>query len=214
MGTLKWREFWISSNVWASAQVSPSDLVKFYQKSKETEAETRLEKYFFGSDWSHLPERAQQRLINADLIWSSPQQVSRESILNDLLRAAEEMCEHFIVQPFMNDERTRSDILGIEAKVAEDVRRSSLGVREYISICELPSLPDSLAERDLADSEIRFIVEKLPTTLRQLTDARNDADHEIGTFIPPELVESAYRLFLGIGQPGILPQLARIGRKL
>ena len=211
---LSWSEFWHRAGAWASAQLSPSELVKVLKLERASAAEDRLRNYFFHSDWSYLPERAQDRLINADLIWNFPQRVSRESILNDLLRAAEEMCEHFIVQPFMNDERTSSDILGIEAKVAEDVRRSSLGVREYISICELPSLPDSLAERNLADSEIRFIVEKLPTTLRQLTDARNDADHEIGTFVSPELVDSAYRLFLGIGQPGILPELARIGRKL
>ena len=209
-----WAEFWAAAHAWTSAQLSPSEYRKMREDDEKHAAENRLRNYFFHINWSYLPERAQQRLINADLIWNFPQRVSRESILNDLLRAAEEMCEHFIVQPFMNDERTSSDILGIEAKVAEDVRRSSLGVREYISICELPSLPDSLAERNLADSEIRFIVEKLPTTLRQLTDARNDADHEIGTFVSPELVDSAYRLFLGIGQPGILPELARIGRKL
>ena len=209
-----WSGFWLIAHGWALAQLSRNEYRKMREDDEKHATENRLKNYFFRSDWSYLPERAQQRLINADLIWNSPQRVSRESILNDLLRASEEMCERFIVQPFMNDERTSSDILGIEAKVAEDVRRSSLGVREYISICELPSLPDSLAERNLADSEIRFIVEKLPTTLRQLTDARNDADHEIGTFVSPELVDSAYRLFLGIGQPGILPELARIGRKL
>ena len=49
--------------------------------------------------------------------------------------------------------------------MAEDVRRSSLGVRDYINICELPSLP-SLAFRTQASliDEIRFFIEDLPAS--------------------------------------------------
>ena len=206
---LSWSEFWYSAHAWASTQLSPSEYWKRREEDERHAAETRLKNYFFRSDWSYLPERAQDRLINADLIWSSPQQVSRESILNDLLRAAEEMCERFIVQSLVNDS---TDILSIEAKMAE--RRRSLGVRDYIEICELPSMPSLLSERNLTDDEISFLTEDLPSSMRNLTRARNPADHEIGTFVSPELVDSAYRLFLGIGQPGILPELARIGRKL
>ncbi len=140
--------------------------------------------------------------------------MSRESILNDLLRATEEMCERFIFQPLMNEERTKSDILSIEAKVAEDWHRSSLGVREYIEICEIQSLPGLLAERKFTEDEIEFLTENLPVSMRRLTDARNSAEHETGTSAPPELVRSAYQLFIGIGRKGVLPQLARIGRKL
>ena len=105
---LSWSEFWHSARAWASAQLSPSEYKKMREDDEKNAAETRLKNYFFGSTWSYLPERAQERLINADLIWNSPQRVSRESVLNDLLRAAEEMCERFIVQPFMDDERTDS----------------------------------------------------------------------------------------------------------
>lgn len=124
------------------------------------------------------------------------------------------MCERFIFQPLKNEERTKSRILSIEAKVAEDWRRSSLGVREYIEICEIESLTGLLAERKLTGDEILFMTQRLPMAMRQLTDARNSAEHETGTSVSSELIGSAYQLFLGIGQPGILPQLARIGRKL
>ncbi len=204
-----WAESWAAAQAWASAQLSPSEYRKMREYDDMNAAETRLKNYFFGNNWSYLPKRARERLINADLIWNSPQRVSRESVLNDLLRAIEEMCERFIFQSLMNDS---PDILSIEAKMAE--RRRSLGVRDYINICELPSLPSLLSERSLAEDEIRFLTEYLPSSMRNLTRARNPAEHEIGTFIPPALVDSAYRLFLGIGRPGVLPQLARIGRKL
>ena len=206
---LTWSDLWHRASGWASAQLSPSEYRKMREDDEKYAAETRLKNYFFGRTWSYLPERAQQRLINADLIWNSLQHVSREAILNELLRVAEEMCEHFMVQPLVNDS---PDILSIEAKMAE--RRRSLGVRDYIDICEIPSLPSLLSERSLADGEIRFLIEDLPASMRSLARARNPAEHETGTSTPPALVDSAYRLFLGIGRKGILPQLARIGRKL
>ena len=213
-GLLAWGGFWHGAKMWASAQFSPSEYRKMREDDEKHAAETRLKNYFFGIDWPYLPERAQHRLINADLIWNSPQRVSRESVLNDLLRVVEEMCEQFMFQPLMNEERTRSEILSIEGRVSEDWRRASLGVREYIWICNIQSLPSFLEELQLAEDEIQFVTRRLPTAMRQLTDARNPAEHEVGSSAPPKLVNIAYRLYLGIGQPGILPELARIGRKL
>ena len=212
--TVTWQSFWHGAKMWASAQLSPSEYRKMREDDEKHAAETRLKNYFFGIDWPYLPERAQHRLINADLIWNSPQRVSRESVLNDLLRVVEEMCEQFMFQPLMNEERTRSEILSIEARVSKDWRRASLGVREYIWICNIQSLPSFLEELQLAEDEIQFVTRRLPTAMRQLTDARNPAEHEVGSSTPPKLVNIAYRLYLGIGQPGILPELARIGRKL
>ena len=205
-----WAEFWAAARAWATAQLSPSEYRKMREDDEQHAAETRLKNYFFDNSWSYLPERAQGRLINADLIWNSPQRVSRESILNELLRATEEMCEQFVVQPLVNDS---TDILSIEAQMAE--RGRSLGVRDYINICELRSMPSLLSDRNLTDDEIKFMTEDLPSGMRNLVRARNPAEHETGTsLIPPALVDSAYRLFLGIGRKGVLPELARIGRKL
>lgn len=209
-GPVTWSQFWHKAEAWARTQLSPSEYRKMREDDEQHAAETRLKNYFFDNSWSYLPERARGRLINADLIWNSPQRVSRESILNELLRATEEMCEQFVVQPLVNDSPY---ILCIEAKMAE--KRRSLGVRDYINICEHPSMPSLLSERGLSDDESRFMTEDLPSSMRNLTRARNPAEHETGTsLIPPALVDSAYRLFLGIGRPGVLPQLARIGRKL
>ena len=213
-GFVTWSEFWHGTKAWATAQLSPSEYRKMREADEKHAAETRLKNYFFVRDWMYLPERAQERLINADLIWNSPQRVSRESILNDLLRATEEMCEHFIFQPLMNQESTRAEILSIEAKVLEDWRRSSLSVREYIWICNSKSLPSLLEELQFAEDEIKFVTRRLPAAMRQLTDARNPAEHEVGSSAPLKLVNAAYRLFLGIGRKGMLPELARIGRKL
>ena len=207
-----WEGFWSAAQAWASAQLSPSEYRKMREDDEKKTAETRLKNYFFGSTWSSLPERAQESLISADSTWNSLGRVRRESILNELLRATEEMCERFVFQPLMNEESTKSSILSIEAKVAD--RHRSLGVREHIEICELPSLPSLLTEHSLDDGEITFLTEDLPASMRNLTRARNPAEHDTGASVLPALVDSAYRLFLGIGQPGVLPQLARIGRKL
>ena len=158
-----------------------------------------MKAYFFGGDWVRLPEHAQERLINADMIWNSPQRVSRETILNDLLRASEQMCEHLTYQPLMNDERLKHHILSIEGKVAEDSRRRSLGVREYIRICRMRCLPISLKELSLEEAEIVFLSRRLPTALECLTEARNAAEHENDKLVPSEPVNSSYRRFLGIG---------------
>jgi len=213
-GFVTWSEFWHGAKAWATAQLSPSEYRKMRDDDEKYASETRLKNYFFGRDWLSLTERAQERLIRADETWNSSQRVSRESILNDLLRAVEEMCEQFLFQQFMNDERTASQILSIEAKVAENEIRSSLNVNDFISICELPSLRDALTERGLSGKEIEFLTQTLPTILRQLNTARGDAEHVTGTSAASQVVGSFYRGFLGIGRKGVLPELARIGRKL
>ena len=210
--SLSWSEFWNSARAWASAQLSPSEYRKMREDDEKRAAETRLKNCFFGSNWSSLPERAQESLISADSTWNSLGRVRRESILNELLRATEEMCERFVFQPLMNEESTKSSVLSIEAKVAD--RHRSLGIREHIEICELPSLPSLLTEHSLADGEVRFLTEDLPASMRNLARARNPAEHDTGASVLPALVDSAYRLFLGIGREGVLPRLARIGRKL
>ena len=212
-GDLSWSEFWLSARTWSSAQLSPSEYRKMRDDDERDAAQRRLSNYFFGSTWSSLPERAQESLISADSTWSSLGRMRRESILNELLRATEEMCERFVFQALMNEESIKSPILSIEAKVADNHR--SLGVHEYIEICELSSLPSLLSERSLAGDEIDFLVKRLPIALRQLVEGRNTAEHELGVgVVPSQFVTTAYRMFLGIGQPGILPQLAQIGLTL
>ena len=195
--TVTWFGFWQIAQGWASAQLSPGEFREALREIEEDNAERRLRGYFFGRTWSSLPERARQRLINADLIWNSSQRVSRESILNDLQRAAEEMCYSFIVRPLRNTSEG-----------------TDLGLRDYIRMCELPRFEDFAAQCDIKENDIRFLIEDLPSAFRQLLYARNPAEHVAGKIVDVEVVASAYRLYLGIGQPGILPGLARIGHEL
>ena len=212
--TVPWSAFWWAAHAWAYGQHSPTQLQEYQRQLEKTASEKRLRNYFFGSNWSSLPERAQQALITADSNWNSQQRIRQASILNELLRASEEMCDHFIWQPLISEGTTSSDILDIEARVAKSGYRSDLGVREYIDICELKSLPGVLKDRKLPTSEIEFMIQSLPAALKKLAGARNTSEHEIGASVPRDTLASFFNGFLGIGQPGILPQLARIGRKL
>ena len=175
-------------------------------------AERRLKSYFFGDDWSALPENAQRRLISADVNWNSPQRMSREAILNDLLRATEEMCYEFIWRPLAESKESSLDFLKFEAKVTD--RHSTLSAREYVRLCKQAFFQDHLRHQDLADKDIQFLRVDLPNLLGQLIDRRNPAEHETGSTTAREVIEDCYRRFLGISQPGVLPELARIGRKL
>ena len=210
---LSWSEFWYQSAAWASAQLGSNEFRQELRAVREEAAEHRLGRYFFTSTWSSLPEGAQERLVSADVNWNSRQRVSRESILNDLLRASEEMCERFLYEQVMNDEGVRADVVKIEARVAER-GYSSPGVNEYISICNIRDLPESLENRGLIEDEIQFVTQMLPSALDWLRVERNRAEHEVGSSVPRERVNQAFRRFLGIDELGSLPELARIGAKL
>ena len=64
------------------------------------------------------------------------------------------------------------------------------------------------------DSE--FVTKELPDSMQRLNDLGGPAKHEPDSYgmTPPlafKEVDAIYCEFLGIGQPGILPALARIG---
>ena len=58
--TVTWEGFWNAAQAWASAQLSPSEYRKMREDDEKHAAETRLKSYFFGSNWSSLPERARR----------------------------------------------------------------------------------------------------------------------------------------------------------
>ncbi len=196
--TVNWGEFWHSAAAWATAQLSPSEYRKMRDEDEKQAAERRLQRYFFGSSWSRLPERTQERLVDADIIWNSTQRVSRETILNDLQRATEEMCYWYLPKFFEKTEPNYLDVL------------DALDIRKYIEICERNSFRDGFDE-----CEKQFLTENLPASMRQLADSRNPAEHGAGQSMSESKAsaDSAYRLFLGLGRIGILPELTRIALK-
>lgn len=209
-----WGEFWHGAKAWASAQLSPSELRKMRRLDEQDSAETRLEKYFFGKYWSKLPERAQERIINADILWTSSQRVNREAILNELQRATEEMCYAFIWHPLMEEEIASEGLLtDIESRMADE-RRQQPDVGDFIRICDRRFFREFLKRRNLDEGEIQFLSEDLPVSMGQLRFDRNIAEHEMGRSVSGHQIEEFYRKFLGIGRPGILPELVRTGKKL
>lgn len=220
---LTWGEFWESAGAWAKAQLSPSEYRKLREQDGKDAAENRLRNYFFRDTWSTLPSQAQERLITADVNWNSNQRMHREAILNDLLRATEAMCYEFIRNPitnWFNQYKATSSLETLNAdwkrqKDFTDVLKvASPGMRQYIKICEHSLFSQFLNEHGFSKDTIRLITEDLPSAMRQLTDRRNIAEHDTGASTPSEVIESVYRLFLGIGRPGVLPKIAEIGQEL
>ena len=211
--TVTWFGFWQIAQGWASAQLSPGAYMKMRENDMKKEAENRLRSYFFRGIWTSLPVRARDRLVQADKTWNSREYVSGETILSDLLTATEELCERFLYLQVKNEESVQAEVRELEDRVA---RRgySSLGVNEHISICNIRGLPTSLKMLGLTESEIKFITRELPSSMTRLKGGRNQAEHNVGSSVPREKVNQEFRRFLGIGERGMLRELARIGAKL
>ena len=224
----KWGEFWHSAGAWATAQLSPSEYRKLRDDDQKHEAEHRLKSYFFGDDWSHLPERTQERLITADINWYSSQRTSREAILNDLLRAMESMCYEYIWLPLASVEPSKwfRELDEFEAhrekiRTRPYPRSQDPDIGDLLWVCEQPFLERFLKDRQLECSEIQFLTQTLPRSGRLLKDYRNPAEHDLSgaarqgrTNRHDEEAFHAFRAFLGIDQKGVLPELARIARKI
>ena len=216
-GMVTWGEFWHGAKVWASAQLSPSEYRKMREEDERDAAGRRLETYFFGRNWSYLPGSAQERLINADILLNSAQRVALESVLNDLQRATEEICFQVIWKPLDDAKRGSFDILGfrkIKAELEERHPPQDPSISEYIRICSGDWYSRFLRSLEIGKSDIQFLTKTLPNQMSQLRSERNSAEHEIGGLKSRDSVESFYRGFLGIGQAGVLPELARIGHEL
>ena len=139
--------------------------------------------------------------------------MSREAILNDLLGATEAMCYEFVWQPLARGKSTFPEFQSYENRVAQRQRGSYPGVWDYVGVCESGFFMDFCTSRGLGQADGEFIAESLPIALRQLVPNRND-EHIPKVVIPIETVEDYFKAFLGIGKRGVLPELARIGRKL
>ena len=211
-----WGEFWESARTWASAQLSPSEYRNLREEDENYAAQNRLKNYFFRDTWDTMPEQAKERLITADVNWNSNQRMSREAILNDLLRAIEAMCSRFIWQPLANSKNNSREFLHFlrrDSEIAENPRRSQPEVRDFIWVCEQSFFLEFIEQQNLA-ADVVFLTEDLPSAMRQLADERGSAEHDTGNSTAGIVIESTYQLFLGIGRPGILPKFARIGSNI
>ena len=211
---LSWSEFWYGAASWATAQLSPSEYHKMLKYERESAAETRLKNYFFDINWSYLPERAQRGLITADILLNLTPGVRLEGLLNELRIATEEMCYQVVWQHLDNSRTPPLEFIREKLKLDERSGQSDLGISDYIRICGSRWYRDFLNQQSLDRDDVKFLTSQLPQGMGQLRSERNVAEHEIGTLAAPDSPQSFYRGFLGIGRPGILPELAQIGRKL
>lgn len=210
-----WGQFWYAAETWVDTQLSPNEYMELQKQSQMRESEERLKNYFFGRDWNILPEIAQKRLINADRTWFSMELGAVESVLNELQRATEAACHEFVWLPVESSTEGGVDLLEfLRLKNRLEEQRRNHGIRDYIRVCELRCYKDVLKRRKLYGKDTRFLTEDLPAMMRQLADERARAEHDLGRPWRRSEVEPFFRAFLGIGQTGVLPELARIGRRL
>ena len=175
----------------------------------------------FGDDnWAELPRRAKDCLITMDVIWKSPEEVSLDSTLENLRQAIEAMSHHFLWQPYECTMPPDLPDAHIEAPLKGVVRRS--GDKGY------PELPDCiealsksrifrerfLERRGIEENDVNFLIYELPKSMERLRVSRNDATHKVTVSWDRVEVQKLFNEFLGIGQKGVLPELARIGRQL
>ena len=212
---VRWGVFWYGAYVWASSQLSRSAFQEMQAEYERNAGERRLKTYFFGSDWSYIPERAQGRLINADLLLNSPQTVALDSLLNELRVATEEMCFEVIWKPLANARRGSSDLLEfLKVKRSLVERNRDPSITQYISICRSDWYRNFLVSQSIENDDIRFLTATLPRDMSQLKGERDLAEHRPGRPVSRTSVESFYKGFLGIGRSGTLPELVAIVRRL
>ena len=210
--SLSWGEFWHGAKAWAAAQLSLSDYQALRHADEEVAAESRLKAYFFTECWSTLSNRCNERLIDADRVWNSSGNASWEAIFNDLRIAVEEMCQQFLWQHLLTNRSVNQDLLSLLRKgIIVDGRP---GFHDCIEICKQPEFEKFLTERRVEHNDRDFLTGQLPAEMRPLLDNRNRAEHESGETWHREEVRPIFYKFLGIEQQGILPRLARVGRKL
>ena len=230
---LTWGEFWYAAKAWASAQLSPSDLMKLRAAEKQeeerkaaenarTESETRLKNYVFGiENWGRLPKRAKDCLVTLDVVWNSPEEVALDTMLEGLSQATRAICHHSLwvsmeeggIPKDLPNDRLEKPLRGVvrlangqgffELKDCVEALRDSQVFKRF------------LTQREIDEADIEFLTQTLPKALDSLRESRNDAVHTTTESWDRDKVQNIIEEFLGIGgKPGILPELVRIGRQL
>ena len=212
---MTWNEFWVAARTRAQGRLSPCNYQQLWEANESREAESRLTKQFHtGASWESLTERAGRHLVNAYILFHSTQTVASEALLNDLLIATEEMFSEHIWVPLCHAEWD-PDLHDFEQRRARiESKGRGPGISDFIWVCEQPFLLQYLERHENGGDDLHFLTNELPGRMRELRDARNPGQHEIGHLASKGDTEQHYRMFIGIGGPGMLPVLNRIGRKM
>ena len=131
-----------------------------------------------------------------------------------LLRAFESLCYEFIWIPMEDNGDYSQAFLRRKAGIANDLRRSAPGARGYIRIIKSDFFATFLEKKRVSGHDTKFITVCLASEVENLNKYRDDASHAPRNAMPRNAIDDCYRTFLGIGKRGVLPEFARIGRKL
>ena len=211
--TLNWREFWHAAHSWASAQLSPNEYIRLREEDEKKAAGRRLKSYFFGNSWDELPQRAKDRLVVADTTWNTQERLAWEAILADLRIAAEDVFDKFIFQPLYEKRaETGLELVRRMDKARFSTKRSPLYF--FSRICRSEGFGHLLKSFRVGQKDIDWLGSDLPNMLDWLRRGRNSSEHGGRESWHREEVRPFIQAFLGIGQEGALPKLARVGRVL
>ena len=209
-------DYWQHALGWVEAQLQPSELRELLSEREDQAAEQRLRVYFFGDElWAKLPERARSSLISADRDWFGGALARTEAVLNELKIATEELMLNGLWKPFEqwfgvrdNKRRDMQDFLKLKVELAEKRRLPT--ILDLERICRMSVTGFFLVEKGVSLKERQWFIKELPRSLYHLRKARNRAEHEsIGNWAHQELTGFVAE-FIGIGRPGVLPQLAKV----
>ena len=81
---------------------------------------------------------------------------------------------------------------------------------DFERTCRLSITDVFLKEKGISNEERAWFCNQLPKSLYHLRRARNRAEHESDDQWTRQDLSKFYNEFIGIGRPGILPELCRI----
>jgi len=209
-------DYWQYALGWVEGQLRPAELRDLLHRRDDEAAERRLRAYFFGDEpWAKLPERAKRSLVSADRDWLSGTGVRTESILNELKIAAEEMLLHGLWRPLEQWIEHSGGECGGSGEFLTLERELSAkhwlpDMSHFEKVCKMPIVRAFLQNKGIASDELDWFAQGLPVSLSTLRQVRARAEHASSNRWTRKGIHQYVTEFLGIGQPGVLPQLAKI----
>ena len=212
---ISWYGYWCVAEGWASAQMGQNELRDFWRQQERDASEERLRRYFFGGAWGNIPEKAQGRLVNADNLWFTyARGAAIDAVLNELQVAAETMCYAFIWEP-LRQAKGGQELPEFKKRETElNDKNLSPTLYDYAWVCKRPFFKAFVQRLGLNEEQQQFLTSDLEVDLDFLRRGREIVQHDPNRRLRPDDIERLVKLFLGIGEPGVLRRLAEIGPKL
>jgi len=191
-------------------------LRELLNEREDIASEKRLRTYFFGDEaWIKLPERVKSSLISADRDWFSGTVARKEAVFNELRIAAEELLHNGLWKPLeqwiQNRKKNNNDTKQFIDRRQELSEKGLMPtLLDFERTCRLSITDAFLKEKGISNEKRIWFCNQLPKSLYHLRRARNRAEHESADQWTRQDLSKFYDEFIGIGRPGILPELCRI----